>query len=205
MPRVHYYKYRSLSNLRFFLDILIYKRLYMASYSELNDPMEGAFVITGDHRNIDNSWLEILRSEKNDLRICSLSRSFNNILMWAHYADSNNGCCIECEVVSSPDIVEEISVDYVPHVEPVAHLDPPQAAKQILSRKLECWKYEDEVRFLKHVPKDSNKIKFIKIKIHRVYLGIKLSKTDLTFYTNLIHSIDDSIEVVRMRKDDLSY
>lgn len=97
----------------------------MASYSELNDPMEGAFVITGDHRNIDNSWLEILRSEKNDLRICSLSRSFNNILMWAHYADSNNGCCIECEVVSSPDIVEEISVDYVPHVEPVAHLDPP--------------------------------------------------------------------------------
>ena len=69
----------------------------MASYSELNDPMEGAFVITGDHRNIDNSWLEILRSEKNDLRICSLSRSFNNILMWAHYADSNNGCCIECE------------------------------------------------------------------------------------------------------------
>ena len=100
MPRVHYYKYRSLSNLRFFLDILIYKRLYMASYSELNDPMEGAFVITGDHRNIDNSWLEILRSEKNDLRICSLSRSFNNILMWAHYADSNNGCCIECEVVS---------------------------------------------------------------------------------------------------------
>lgn len=36
----------------------------MASYSELNDPMEGAFVITGDRRNIDNNWLEILRSEK---------------------------------------------------------------------------------------------------------------------------------------------
>ena len=135
MPRVHYYKYRSLSNLRFFLDILIYKRLYMASYSELNDPMEGAFVITGDHRNIDNSWLEILRSEKNDLRICSLSRSFNNILMCAHYADSNNGCCIECEVVSSPDIVEEISVDYVPHVEPVAHLDPPSSSKANFIKK----------------------------------------------------------------------
>ena len=54
MPGVHYYKYRSLSNLRYFLDILIYKRLYMASYSELNDPIEGAFVITGDRRKIDN-------------------------------------------------------------------------------------------------------------------------------------------------------
>lgn len=64
MPGVHYYKYRSLSNLRYFLDILINKRLYMASYSELNDPMEGAFVITGDKRDIDNNWLNILRSEK---------------------------------------------------------------------------------------------------------------------------------------------
>lgn len=64
MPGVHYYKYRSLSNLRYFLDILINKRLYMASYSELNDPMEGAFVITGDRRYIDNHWLSVLRSEK---------------------------------------------------------------------------------------------------------------------------------------------
>lgn len=52
MPGVHYYKYRSLSNLRYFLDILIYKRLYMASYSELNDPMEGAFVINGNRRKL---------------------------------------------------------------------------------------------------------------------------------------------------------
>lgn len=205
MSGVHYYKYRSLSNLRYFLDILINKRLYMASYSELNDPMEGAFVITGDRRYIDNHWLSVLRSEKNDLRICSLSRNYDNILMWAHYADSNNGCCIECEVTSSPDLVEEVPVNYVNHIEPAALLAPIQAARQILSRKLECWKYEDEVRYLKQVPKDSNKTKFVKIKIHRIYLGIKLSKTDLTFYTNLIHSIDDSIEVVRMRKDDLSY
>lgn len=105
----------------------------MASYRELNDPVEGAFVITEDRRRNDNLWLEVLRSDKNDLRICSLSRSFNNILMWAHYADSNNGCCIECEVVSDPDKVEEVSVAYVPYVEPVAHLDSLLAAKQILS------------------------------------------------------------------------
>lgn len=63
MPGVHYYKYRSLSNLRYFFDILIYKRLYMASYRELNDPMEDAFVITGNRRRRDNLWLEVLRSD----------------------------------------------------------------------------------------------------------------------------------------------
>ena len=177
----------------------------MASYDELNDPMEGAFVVTGDKKNIDNDWLRILRSEKNELRICSLSRSYDNILMWAHYADSNYGCCIECEVTSSPDLVEEVSVDYLDHIEPVAHLEPNQAAKQILSRKLECWKYEDEVRFLKQVPKNSQKTKFLKIKIYRIYLGVKVSKTDKVFYTSLIHSIDESIEVVSMKKGDLSY
>lgn len=177
----------------------------MASYSELNDPMEGAFVITGNRRNIDNHWLEILRSEKNDLRICSLSRNYDNILMWAHYADSNYGCCIECEITSSPNLVEEVSVNYVDHIEEVAHLEPVQAAKQILSRKLECWKYEDEVRFLKQVPEKSKKTKFVKIKIYRIYLGINVSDKDKTFYTNLIHSIDDSIEVLSMKKGDLSY
>lgn len=177
----------------------------MASYSELNDPMEGAFVITGDRRNIDNHWLSVLRSEKNDLRICSLSRNYDNILMWAHYADSNNGCCIECEVTSSPDLVEEVPVNYVNHIEPAALLAPILAARQILSRKLECWKYEDEVRYLKQVPKESHKTKFVKIKIYRIYLGINVSRKDATFYTNLIHSIDDSIEVVSIKKGDLSY
>lgn len=53
----------------------MYKRLYIASYSELNNPIAGAFVITGNRRRRDNLWLEVLRSEKNDLRICSLSCS----------------------------------------------------------------------------------------------------------------------------------
>ncbi len=205
MGKEHYYKYRSLSNLRFFMDILIYKRLYMATYGELNDPMEGAFVITGDRRKVDNEWLRLLRSEKNDLRICSLSRSYNNILMWAHYADSNRGCCIECEVTSSPDLVENVSVEYSPNIEPVDNLEPVLAARRILSRKLECWKYEDEVRYLKQIPKDSNKSKFLSIKIHRIYLGIRVSSTDKTFFKNLIKSIDDSIDVVFMKKEDLEY
>ena len=36
-----FFKYRDISNLRYFLDILLYNRLYAAKYNELNDPMEG--------------------------------------------------------------------------------------------------------------------------------------------------------------------
>ena len=97
MEPMHFYKYRSLSNIRYFLDILIFKRLYLASYSELNDPMEGAFRI---QNGVDVSWLSLLRSEKNNIHICSLSKTYNSILMWSHYADSHKGCCIELEVTS---------------------------------------------------------------------------------------------------------
>lgn len=134
-----------------------------------------------------------------------MSRNHNNVLMWAHYADSNYGCCVECEVTSSPETVEEVPVAYVSKIEPVNHLDFVQEAKQILSRKLECWQYEDEVRFLKQVPKDSKKTKFLKIKIYRIYLGIKVSQSDRVFYTKLIKSIDDSIEVVSMTRNQLEY
>lgn len=49
---MHYYKFRSLQNLRFFLDIIINERLYAAKYDELNDPMEGAYMIDVQHQNI---------------------------------------------------------------------------------------------------------------------------------------------------------
>jgi len=38
------YKFRSLQNLRRFLDIIVKKRLCMVHYSEMNDSMEGAFL-----------------------------------------------------------------------------------------------------------------------------------------------------------------
>lgn len=57
MPGVHYYKYRSLSNLRYFLE-LICMRLYMASYRELNGSMEGVFVITGNRKKRDTLRLK---------------------------------------------------------------------------------------------------------------------------------------------------
>ena len=160
MEPMHFYKYRSLSNIRYFLDILIFKRLYLASYSELNDPMEGAFRI---QNGVDVSWLSLLRSEKNNIHICSLS---NSILMWSHYADSHKGCCIELEVTSKTGI-KETPVQYVDKIEAVYGNNYKEEAYLILSRKLKCWDYEKEVRIMKEIP-NSNFSKYVKIKIMRI-------------------------------------
>lgn len=38
------YKYRSIENFQFFVDIILNKRLYAARYLDLNDPMEGHYI-----------------------------------------------------------------------------------------------------------------------------------------------------------------
>ena len=200
---IHYYKYRSMSNLRYFLDILLYKRLYLASYSELNDPMEGAYRIKNGVK-YDDSWLRLLRSEKNDIHICSLSKTYNNILMWSHYADSHKGCCFELEVTSEKGI-DETSVQYVDQIGAVQGKDYKDEAYQILSRKLKCWDYEKEIRFLKEIPSNTRVSKFLHIKIIRIYLGCKMSSKEINFYKKLINSIDKHIDVKQLKRDELSY
>lgn len=203
MEKTYYYKYRSVNNLHFLLDILVYNRLYLASYSELNDPMEGAYRIS-NRVNYDNPWMESFHTEKNDIRICSLSKTYNNMLMWSHYADSHKGCCIELELKSKKDIIER-PIEYVETIQELQGKNYREEAIDILSRKLKCWLYEQEVRLLKEIPRDSRKSKFIKIKIVRIYLGCKMAAKDVRFYTNLIHSIDPLIEVKQLCRTDLTY
>lgn len=199
----HFYKYRSVSNLRYFLDILSYRRLYLASYSELNDPIEGAYRLIKS-KNYNDNWLKLFQSERNRIHICSLSQTYNNILMWSHYADSHKGCCIELEVTSKIGIVEN-PVSYVDQIETVEGNDYKEEACQILSRKLKCWDYEKEVRFMKEIDPKSSKPKYLKIKIHRIYLGYRMSAKDVNFFKKLIASIDKNIEVKQMTKNDLTY
>lgn len=199
----HFYKYRSVSNLRYFLDILSYRRLYLASYSELNDPIEGAYRLIKS-KNYNDNWLKLLQSERNKIHICSLSQTYNNILMWSHYADSHKGCCIELEVTSKIGIVEK-PVSYVDEIEAVDGNDYKEEACQILSRKLKCWDYEEEVRFMKEIDPKFSKSKYLKIKIHRIYLGYRMSAKDVNFFKKLIASIDKDIEVKQMTKNDLIY
>ena len=87
----HYYKFRSLNNIRHFLDILVNNRLYTARYDELNDPMEGAYLINGYNENI----IRLLKTRKYKTRICSLSKDYRHTLLWTHYAEGHKGCCIE--------------------------------------------------------------------------------------------------------------
>lgn len=187
------YKFRSLQNLRRFLDILVRKRLYMAHCNEMNDPMEGVFLLDPSKKHL----LKDIWSNKYKKLICCFSTDYRHTLLWSHYADSHRGCCLEVDVTS------KLSPYIVHYSQTIPETDK---CEEILAHKSNYWEYENEVRFFKDelTAKGKKSHPYISIKIKKVLLGCKMSRTDVNFYTALIQSIlGDKIEVKQIKRVEL--
>ena len=190
----YYYKYRSLSNLKRFLDILIKRRLYAAKYLDLNDPMEGYFIYDN---SVPQSIIAKLRNYKSSTLICSLSKTHKNGLMWSVYADEHKGCCIKLSVTSTTWKLLTVSYETCPAV-----IDSTKnSVEDILSRKSIQWQHEQEVRCIKVNPKNP----FLRIKIDTIYLGIKVRRADVSLLEELISKIDPKIKVIKMNRNDIDF
>lgn len=174
-----YYKFRGLQNLKHFIDIILNKRLYVPRYDELNDPMEGVYLIDPSSSNI----IRLLKEKKYRTRICSVSKDYKHTLLWAHYADGHKGCCIEVSVPTERGVPEEIN-----YVNDLPIINDLREGKDLLIHKSTVWEYEKEVRFF-------SKNQFLNVKVHRVIFGKKITKEDFNFYKKLIQSIDSNIDV----------
>ena len=86
-----FYKYRSLNEFKYILDILINQQLYATNYKNMNDPMEGLFYTY----NLDEKCKKAIKGGKKERKFCSLSSKPNELLLWGHYADGCKGIVIE--------------------------------------------------------------------------------------------------------------
>lgn len=197
----HYYKYRSLQDLKRVLEILVNERIYGATYKELNDPMEGYYRYNAAMDKVKRT--KIL-DERSRTRICSLAKCCDNGLMWSHYADNNKGCCIEVEVTSKS--WKQIDVEY--------KQDPPDLADsidQILKVKAYNWSYEDEIRFIRTFNDDSTKY-YLEVKVTKIIFGCAVKEEDYDMYKKLVDGINkikkkksSTISVEKMKKEKLKY
>lgn len=178
------FKYRSSREFNYFVDIVLHNRLYTAPYFQLNDSMEGHYTHNGDKKN--QRMVKAIRDSKEKLRICSLSETSEDALMWAHYADGSKGMVIG---VNIPKCHKAIRVSYNEQI-PDFDLSQYQYTypKKILSCKLKAWAYEKERRIF------TEKC-YVPVEIGEIILGAKMPEKDKTLIRKLVNHLDKNISI----------
>ncbi len=184
------YKYRTLQNFKNFVDIILNQRLYAAPYFDMNDPMEGHYRYNSGI--VSEDLIKTIKGEKDKLRICSLSRTPSNLLMWSHYADGHHGVVIGVEVAPKHEIRP---VNYNGRLNlNAAHLLRylnNETAKMILTHKHEAWRYEEEERvFL------SDGTFFVEAEVKEIVLGTRMCNQDKSLIRSLATQINPNIRVI---------
>ena len=185
------YKYRSLSNFKHFVDIILNNRLYASNYFDLNDPMEGFYKYTAGL--LDRHIIEKLKGEKRRLKICSLSKLRNNQQMWSRYADENRGVVIAVKIDRiklRPKLIKYNGLMYFQESDYSFN-----SAEKILSHKNDFWSYEEEVRVFTHE-------EYVSVKILEIITGRKMTKTDCKFLERLKQKVNPAIDISNQPSDD---
>ncbi|QNI04779.1 DUF2971 domain-containing protein [Halomonas sp. SH5A2] len=187
------YKYRGIRDFRFFTDIILKSRLYAAPYFDLNDPMEGKYLYSQGGGSLDEDMRRLLKGEKEKLRICALSRDPNNELMWSHYSEGHRGVVVGVEIDHREYEVRPIEYDGLHRVG--LNNFHNGAAIDVLSHKLDVWKYEAEERVF------TRGKQFVDVKVCSIICGSRMSTQDKGFITELVGKINPDIEVINARTD----
>lgn len=110
----------------------------------------------------------------NSRGVLALSKRFDEILLWSHYAESQAGVAIELELRKDPSFfLMPRNMDYEDVYTPTNYIaDDFETIDKVLRTKSSHWKYEDEVRIYKKDTANKD-VKINPKAIKSVYFGIK--------------------------------
>lgn len=218
------YKYNTLNSN--FVNSIQNSYLWFNSFSNYNDPYEGNCNLRTNYtpQQISN-WLNglgfkaarvnekqfasildnVFQQTAMQTRVCCFTPHNDNVLMWAHYADSYKGVCVEYDVAALSDCIGILlPVKYEQNYPVVDYLnDPGGAIMQMLLTKSKDWEYEREYRAVFHSLKNNSMPIPIQA-IRSIILGPKVD-TSTPEYQNLMSILPPSITIRHCVPDEKSY
>lgn len=191
-----FYKFRSLENWRFTIDIIVNSRLYAASFQTLNDPMEGRYYYFGD--NVTKGFQKALLQSKKRRYICSLSQDKFSTLLWSYYAGGHTGIAFAVQVPDGSDIeIRDVRYDSGIYIGPeTMGKHPDEVALEILTQKQMPWQHEREVRVF-------TATNFVPVKLTELVLGCNISKLDEELITTVARRWHPRITVSKLERSSL--
>lgn len=161
--------------------------------------------------NLDFSKI-LEKNYKDSFRVYCLSRNYNNILMWSHYADEHKGICIglkttifgnsltlKCEdgfldrkITNGNNYLPIFRVDYnddKPEPYNLIKMNK-ENIKPFFFRKSKCWSYEEEYRIVLYNNSIIKNPVVVNLnEISEVYLGLRIEKEQKDRIINIINNL----------------
>lgn len=134
---------------------------------------------------------------------CFMS-SCDNLLMWAHYADSHKGVCLKFDILEDTNFFSPAKkVNYSKENPEYDYLsDKDDFVNQMFFTKSEEWTYEGEVRVLKD--KKGN-FDFNPKSLKEVIFGCKITDDDKKTLTKVIRTYYPECQLKQAQKNDNSF
>lgn len=201
------YKFRANIDIRQDTFSLLENKLYASKLSQLNDPFETTildyFKEFSDSRIGSEALGKLLTRIKNEIGIYSLSidkqgnRAVLEELMWAHYANSHKGFCIEYDVDVLKDSIKldisdnvdlyTVTYDDVDMSEFALKRAKKEPKETLLSFKSPKWSYENEIRLIF----DKSGIKQYNPKaLKAIYFGLNMSSKERELIIKGLDGVD---------------
>ncbi len=204
-------KLYNLTSMSFALSNLALRRIKISRIAELNDPFELMSTNTNDVRQ--HNALETFKNQTNDSNglIC-FSESWDNPVLWGHYADKHCGVALGFEVDEKllfKVTYENTKFDLPINTNNQVECDE-NTLNRLLSTKFSDWHYENELRMfspLKNCVVESG-LYFEKFSddlcLKEVILGVNC-ELPLNEMQSLVDKLGYKIQVKKAKLDDKTY
>lgn len=166
------------------MEALVEGYIHCSTYDRMNDPMEGFFRANpGENSDADaDEFFAAVRSEKMNLGIASLSETWDNELMWAHYAAGFRGICVAYPTarllsgLNEHHALSRVAYSERPHYLGLSIMrNRDERARAVLSAKSLKWAYEREWRLFSPQP---GRAEHGQGAAATVYLGMRMAQAD---------------------------
>lgn len=203
LPKMHYYSFRGISD--YALKEITEEKISLAHPRMFNDPLDTILVWwldneikMGGKAEPEMNFRLLMKKASEHIKLrCLIGSKYLkdgtwkernvedlSVLMWAHYANSHTGICIEYEfekdffksgtLTNEENLVMIAPMEYVTKIDLSA--DVPSMKKALFTKSF-FWQYENEMRLCSYNVKEANEYPELECKgaIKAIYLGVKCS------------------------------
>jgi hypothetical protein len=182
-------------------------RLKISQFADLNDPFE-LLGVDLSNRALRHAFRVLKKHAEENWGVLCFSRTWENPLLWSHYADKHRGVCLGLDV-SGKWITEVTYASSRFRWQLAAALAAPGKGERLIrslfSTKFRDWIYEDEVRvliMLKQEQKDGNHYFAdfdADMKLREIIFGPRCAMLDQTALRSAVRAYNDEIRLVKAR------